>query len=177
MVIMLRKGGINMLKVSAIADFFIYKSQFDEKPSYTITPLKLQKLIYYSQAWYLAIEGDALFSNDIEAWVHGPVIPEIYHEYKKYGYNQIRKTIDHIPEEITSNAKINKILHSVWEIYKDFDAKELEKLTHSEEPWKHARKGLEPYESSNNIIKPCDMEAYYGKFVNRNKNEGENDIV
>jgi len=54
-----------------------------------LTNLKLQKLLYYSQAWYLALNDETLFSDDIEAWVHGPVVSSVYQEYKKYRYHDI----------------------------------------------------------------------------------------
>ena len=51
--------------------------------------LKLQKLVYYAQAWHLALRDVPLFEEDFEAWVHGPVIPALYQEYKKFGWRPI----------------------------------------------------------------------------------------
>jgi len=57
-----------------IADYFIYKGKEENKP---ITNKKLQKLLYYSQAWYLVFNKKPLFKDKIEAWVHGPAIRTI----------------------------------------------------------------------------------------------------
>lgn len=63
--------------------------QSEKSAESLITPLKLQKLLYYAQAWSLVFRGKALFYEDIEAWVHGPVIPLVYQRYKHHGYNLI----------------------------------------------------------------------------------------
>jgi len=147
-----------LMGVNRVADYFIYKSQYDSNINFTITPLKLQKLLYYSQAWTLALTGESLFEDDIQAWVHGPVIRSIYDKYKKYGYNQIRKEIK---SESNFDSRINAILEFVWSSYGHMDAKELEKQTHSEEPWITTRGDLPPTVSSNKVIKHCLMESYY----------------
>ena len=66
-----------------------FTCSLDREAGDSITHLKLQKLIYYSQAWSLALNGIALFEEDFEAWAHGPVIPEVYQEYKEYGFNAL----------------------------------------------------------------------------------------
>ena len=75
-----------MLNCFDIADYFVRLA--NETGDY-ISNLKLQKLVYYAQAWYLAISDEALFEEDFEAWVHGPVIPELYQEYKSFGWRPI----------------------------------------------------------------------------------------
>ncbi|MFM6174756.1 MAG: Panacea domain-containing protein [Sphaerospermopsis kisseleviana] len=57
-----------------------------------ISNLKLQKLVYYAQAWHLALFEQPLFNEDFEAWIHGPVVPELYHYYKKFGWRNISIT-------------------------------------------------------------------------------------
>ena len=153
------------INASDVAKYFIYKSQYDDNPNYTVTPLKLQKLVYYAQAWCLALKDNILFNDEIQAWVHGPVVYKVYKEYEKYGYNQIREKVNTIPDDIRSNNEVSEVLNAVWDIYKDYDAKQLEKLTQSEPPWINARGDLKPYEASNNHISRDDMKKYYGKFT------------
>ena len=69
-----------------IEDYFIALSNSVQS---LITNMKLQKLMYYAQAWHLAVIGDELFSDDFQAWIHGPVIPALYDKYKAYQWNPI----------------------------------------------------------------------------------------
>lgn len=155
-----------VINVQDVADYFIFKSNFDDKHRSTISPLKLQKLIYYAQAWYSTFnEGKKLFNDDIEAWVHGPVVPAIYHEYKQFGYNDILKNVNRTPSSIETCTNIKGILDAVWEMYSEYDAKALEKLTHSEMPWKKARGNISPYEPSNAKISVESMAEYYKNYL------------
>lgn len=126
-----------------------------------ITPLKLQKLLYYAQAWSLVFRGEMLFAEDIQAWVHGPVVPSVYQKYKGYGYTTL-------PQE-TSSASLEseeiEVLDVVWSTYGSRSAKFLEALTHIEEPWQKARMGLLSTQVSNKTISPQDMKNYYSLFV------------
>ena len=78
-----------MINIFDLSDYLLYlgkeKSKVDgEEATSDITPLKLQKLLYYCQAYSLGLYGEILFSNIIEAWEHGPVVPEIYNKYKSH---------------------------------------------------------------------------------------------
>jgi uncharacterized phage-associated protein len=121
-----------------------------------ISNLKLQKLVYYSQAWHLALHEQPLFNEDFEAWVHGPVIPELYQNYKHFGWKPIQ-------EEITLDLpeKTRSYLKEVADEYFSCDAYELEQMTHWEAPWQKARVGLMPDQPSNNIIQKMWMQEYY----------------
>jgi uncharacterized phage-associated protein len=132
---------------------------------YSVTPLKLQKLLYYAQAWYLAFRNKPLFKESIEAWVHGPVVPQVYRKYKQYGscvLSDVVKLINLEPDEL-------EILDLVFKNYGPLDGKNLEDLTHSEKPWIKARSGLDDNQPSNRVISIGDMKNYYSKFI-------ENDI-
>ena len=86
--------------IEEIAKYFIYLSNKEGRP---VTNKKLQKLLYYAQAWYLVKKGKKLYEDDIEAWVHGPTIPHMYRQYKEYGYQPITKeNIDVNSIKITS---------------------------------------------------------------------------
>ena len=125
----------------------------------SMTHKKLQKLCYYAKAWYLAIYGENLITEQFEAWVHGAVQPDLYQEYKYFGFSYIPRTTETecsgIPEEYVSFAR------EVYAAYGEFDGDQLEKLNHSELPWKNARKNLKPWENSSNVISEEDMKTYY----------------
>ncbi len=124
-----------------------------------ITNKKLQKLLYYTQAWNLALKEEQLFPEFFEAWVHWPAIRGVYGSYKKYWFNPItevnEKIIKTIPEDVLS------FLDNIWNVYGRLDADYLELLTHSEKPWQEARNGLQSHESSSIVISPETMRDFY----------------
>ncbi|MCL6464295.1 MAG: DUF4065 domain-containing protein [Acidobacterium ailaaui] len=126
-----------------------------------ITNLKLQKLLYYAQAWHLALYDTPLFRERIEAWIHGPVIPTVFRHFRQYGWQPIpvQKISDPLSEH--SQAHLNEVLR----VYGKLDGPALERLTHREAPWRDARKGLTPDEPSNRIITHEAMKRYYGARV------------
>ena len=127
----------------------------------SITPLKLQKLLYYAQAWSLVFRDQTLFDEDIEAWVHGPVVPNVYARYKQYRYNSL-------PQEKQNNfisTEEAEILLTVLKAYGAMSGKSLEHLTHSEYPWVKARAGLRIDQKSQRKILIQDMKRYYSRFV------------
>lgn len=127
----------------------------------SITPLKLQKLLYYSQAWSLVFRGKPLFYENIEAWIHGPVVPPVYRHYKQYRYSVIP---DETPLHLLYDSEIS-ILNLVLNRYGRKSAKFLEDLTHSEDPWLASRRGLSAQELSNRKIPLKAMRDYYTQFV------------
>lgn len=146
---------------SNIADYFIWKSAQEGKP---ITNKKLQKLIYYAQAWHLVFnEGKPLFNEDIEAWVHGPVVRSVYQLFKKFGFNPIISKVDKNPIE---DIQEKELLDQVWKIYGTMDAEYLEMLTHREDPWQKARQGNESTERSSTVIDLGQMESFYRSKLN-----------
>ena len=130
-----------------------------------ITPLKLQKLLYYAQAWSLVFRGKIFFYEDIEAWIHGPVVPRVYRHYKQYGYSTLPQ------EDFFSKLKDDEIniLNMVWMSYGKKSAKFLEELTHSEYPWIKTRTGLRVDQPSTKKISLRDMKNYYIQFVESNQ--------
>ena len=125
-----------------------------------ITNLKLQKLLYYAQAWHLAFCDDPLFDDPIEAWVHGPVVPEIFRTYRHLKWSPI----PNVGRPIES-VDIAEHLRDVWKVYGGFNATKLERLTHKEDPWKNARRGLAPDVPSRNIISTRSMKTYYQSLI------------
>jgi uncharacterized phage-associated protein len=83
---------------SRVAEWFINRA--DRQAGDDMTHLKLQKLIYFAQAWHLANTGEPLFSEEMQAWTHGPVVPSVWHKYKQFQWESIPPTagdvdIDH----------------------------------------------------------------------------------
>ncbi len=136
----------------------MYLAAKEEKP---ITNKKLQKLVYYAQAWSLVLKNKRLFEEPIEAWVHGPAVRSLYIQYKKFGFNPIQEEIKN--NTINIPEKTKELLNSVWKAYGGLDAGYLEVLTHSEDPWREAREGLQDCESSKNEISLITMKEYYSK--------------
>lgn len=146
-----------MLSCFDVADYFIWLA--NQTGSF-ISNKKLQKLVYYAQAWHIALYDKPLFEEDFEAWVHGPVIPALYQNYKSFGWQPILKDADpKLPEDIL------QFLHEVAEEYFTCDAYELEQMTHVEEPWNRARGDLPPDAISNETIEKEWMKEYYGARV------------
>lgn len=144
-----------MKDIREIAQYFLCKSPMSHK--------KLQKLCYYAQAWYLANYGDALMPNRFEAWVHGPVSPDLYFQYRDWGWADIPKR-DVVPE-FTSCEK--DVLDKVYNVYGSYTADELEAISHREMPWQKARRGSSPSDYSRNPISMNDMRDYYGERINK----------
>ena len=143
-----------------IARYFLCR--VDREAGDTISPLKLQKLVYYAQAWSLVLRNQPLFEQDIEAWVSGPIVREVWDEYQAYKYRDIPApgTL-----ESTFNADELEVLEEVWDAYGDLSAKRLQDLIHSETPWLNARQSLEPAQKSTHTISHADMKSYYANFV------------
>jgi uncharacterized phage-associated protein len=130
-----------------------------------VSNLKLQKLLYYAQAWYLAFHGKPLFRDRIEAWVHGPSQPEVYAHFRSWGVKPIE-----IPgEQPQLPDKIENHLRDTLEAYGRFSAYDLERLSQSESPWQEARKGLATDEPGNSVMDLKVMSRCYRTRLNEQK--------
>jgi uncharacterized phage-associated protein len=123
-----------------------------------MTAWKLQKLVYYSQAWSLVWDDRALFPERIEAWANGPVCVPLYEKHK--GEFQI-STLQKGDSTVLSKDQ-RETIDAVIKHYGNFSAQYLSELTHAERPWKEARKGLKPGERGNHRITLDSMAEYYG---------------
>ena len=133
-----------------------------------LSNLKLQKLLYYLQSWHLAKFEKKLFTGDFQAWVHGPVLPAVYQDFKHFKWNPIDKDV----ENGYYKTFLNELTEEQCEIIKDVvrqyfgeSAYELELMTHREDPWIKARKGLSNDEPSENLIETQWMIDYYKQFL------------
>ena len=118
--------------VRDVANYFL--SLCDTDAGDGISNLKLQKLLYYAQGFVLALTGKKLFNENIIAWQHGPVVEEMYYEFKGAGSNHIEITISDI-SPILNNLEIKEILDEVFQVYGQFSAWKLRNMTHQERPW------------------------------------------
>jgi len=150
-----------------IADYLLALANETGEP---ITNLKLQKLVYYAQAWHLANYSKPLFKKDFEAWVHGPVIPELYQSYKEKGSSPIETDLELNKVEKRFNKKTLGFLEEFVSVYMPFTAYQLEQMVHSEDPWIKTREGREPDERCNDSIPKDLIMKFYGEKIKNKAN-------
>lgn len=128
-----------------------------------VTPLMLQKLLYFIQGIYSALYGKPLFEEDCRAWVHGPVYPEVYTLFRDFKYNPIddvrfgllKGTDDVLTEE--ERDVIDRVVNT----FGIYGGKVLERITHNEGPWKSARKGYGDQVPSSELVSKDSIRKYY----------------
>lgn len=147
-----------MYNIFDVANWFIAKGG--------ISPKKLQKLVYYAYAWYIVFMNDSsnyinnrLFNDRPEAWIHGPVFPNLYRKYKEYGSDPIDEDVC----VINFNTETEDVLNQVWDVYGDFNGNELESISHQELPWINARGDCFMYQASDNFISDEDIFICYSQ--------------
>lgn len=128
-----------MASVFDVAKYILSLS--DEDVGDLISNLKLQKLVYYSQGFHLAMHNRPLFTESIEAWDHGPVSPLLYSAYREYGGGAIPKPVDFDNSHLTQDEK--ELLEEVYEVYGQFSAWKLRNMTHDEAPWNNTNRSEE----------------------------------
>ena len=125
-----------------------------------ITPLALQKILYFAQGFQKAFTDAFMFEEDCEAWVHGPVYRNVYEKYRSYGFNPIEeKELSFENINLTEDEK--ELLNHVVLYFGCYSGKILENMTHSEEPWRAARRGLKDWENSDRIIDKEEIDSYF----------------
>ena len=135
----------------------------------TMTTMKLQKLVYYSQAWSLVWDEEPLFEENIEAWANGPVVRDLF-DYHRGMYEISAMPIGN-PRLL--NQVQQETVDAVLEYYGDKSAQWLIELTHMEDPWVQARKGLPKLERGNRIISLDAMADYYSSLPVEDNYENE----
>ncbi len=124
-----------------------------------VTTMKLQKLVYYAQAWHLVFHAEPLMPEVIEAWPQGPVTRALYERHR--GVRQVSKWPWGDGEKLT--AAEQDTVRWVLEKYSAFSAESLSEMTHMEAPWRMARGVLKPDERSSAPIDPQQMKHFYGR--------------
>lgn len=147
-----------------IARYFIKKGM-SEKDIAKLTNLKLQKILYYAQGWYLANFDKPLFDDTIEAWKYGPAIRTVYQEFQDSGSSILDVPVE--KWEIDElDKKTKNFLDDVWEVYKKYSGSDLITLTHSEKPYKDARKNIQEGDYSNVEISQLSMQNFFKEKLN-----------
>lgn len=156
--------------VNTMSEFVIL---FCQNLGVTISPLKLQKLLYYVQSWHIAkFEKELLFDSLPEAWVNGPVYREVYNQHKKafFKNTNITTTLDEaqLAEQLSlkqTNLNLDanqlNLLTKVLEAYSKLSDERLVLMTHSEKPWNDARRGLSPIQRCEDKLS---VDAIYDYF-------------
>jgi uncharacterized phage-associated protein len=139
---------------SAVADYLLTQAR---EAGELLTNLKLQKLLYYAQAWHLALRDRELFSEDFRAWVHGPVLLSQYHRFKDFKWASITAEIE--PPDLS--GELTEHLDMILEVFGPETAIALEQMTHAEKPWLEARGDLAPFEPSSAVISKATMKDFY----------------
>lgn len=114
-----------------IAAYIVELSQNTGEP---VTNMKLQKLVYYTYAWYAAEKGKPLFEEPIEAWKYGPVVASVYEAYKSFGADVIKAPQEGDSKNLDSFTI--SLIDDIFKVYGGKSAIELVELTHSEAPWR-----------------------------------------
>lgn len=160
--IWLQKEECGMASIFDVAKYLLSKSP--------MSPKKLQKLCYYCEGWSLALrDGKTLFPERMEAWVHGPVCPELYRNYRGYGWDDIPQYTAGNFGNLSSDDK--DVIDAVFSAYGNLDGDSLEFLTHNEKPWIAARHGIDPEIPSNELISQGIMREYFVSVAERMQTE------
>lgn len=131
-----------------------------------ITPLALQKTLYYAQAFFFALFDEEFFPDTCQAWAHGPVYPDVYYKYREYGYNPIELPELSSEEDFTElTSREIELLDAIISTFGCYSGTVLEKMTHSERPWIEARGNLLPGDRSVTEIKKETIREYFKQVV------------
>lgn len=157
----------------AIANCFLNRG-FRDKIS--IDPLKIQKLIFYANGYYLALKGTPLINESFEAWPKGPVVSSLYREFKDFGFSPITRLAEELDWDFAENVPVpipdgdkalEKVIDFVWISYSKHPSSVLSAMTHQDGgPWDRANKDnvhrLRGYDIKTEYIK-----EYFDKLVNK----------
>jgi len=147
-----RGGGSNEGKITSVVHYLLAKCE-------DITPLALQKLLYYAQSFHKVFHDEFLFTNDCEAWVHGPVYRVVYEKYREYSYNPIEKPPTFGDNEIEQTE--SELLDAIIVNFGCYSGRILEKMSHIEKPWRMTRKGLQDHEVFDGVISKDLINEYF----------------
>ena len=128
----------------------------------SMTAMKLQKLVYYAQAWSTVWDERTLFRSKIEAWANGPVVHQLYSHHR----GKFKVSVADIPGDLRKvDAKARETIDAVLKYYGEKPAYWLSQLTHQEAPWRDARQGVPAGVRSSVEIKPAALQEYYSSLV------------
>lgn len=155
-----------MNNIHDIADYLIDKLSYGGKTD--LTMLKLQKLLYYAQAWYLVNNNNRLFDGPFQAWVHGPVNRDVFDRFKDTHYlYTVAKPCDKQATYKTENIseEDRRYLDDFLEVYGSSTGTDLERQSHFERPWLEARGNIGPLDACTNEINEEIMREFYSSLL------------
>jgi uncharacterized phage-associated protein len=143
--------------VGEVANYILDLADRDDV---AVSPMKLQKLVYLAHGWYLGIVEEPLIDEVVEAWQFGPVVPSLYHEFKRFGSGRIvgdrftraRMTPAgkwklercELPDDTEEASRARELIDRVWDVYKGYSAVQLSNLTHQDgTPWSETWKAMD----------------------------------
>lgn len=134
------------MRYSAIAIANAFIEQSNNGKTNNLTPMKLQKLMFFAQSWYLKSNHSALFDGYFERWQYGPVLPEIYHEFKSFGAQSINEFGTSMWSEYqtvdSSDYQVTEFLEQIISAYGDYSGTQLSWMTHQPETaWSKGKVG------------------------------------
>ena len=128
-----------------------------------MTAMKLQKLVYYCQAWSLVWDSEPLFEEPIEAWANGPVVPELFDAHR--GKFKVAKGSIRYGDPAALNEVQKETVDAVLGHYGDRSSQWLSELTHAEGPWREARRNLPAGVRGKEVITNAAMDEYYQSLL------------
>lgn len=153
----------------ALSEKMLLTISYIFKKTGEVTPLALQKMLYYIQGIYTVLFGTELFNEECEAWAHGPVFKDVYEVFKSFKYNPIDDVrfsmFQNRFKELSDNER--KVIDLVIESFGMYSGKILERITHDEDPWKDARRNCLPEEPSNEIISIESIKKYFSEVAEK----------
>ena len=144
-----------MANVYDVANSFLLLDKLNDGEG--ISHLKLQKLVYYAQGFYLALFDTALFDERIEAWTHGPVSPDLYETYKNHGRSLLNANDSF--DSAVLNEYERDLIDEVNNVYGQFSAWKLRNMTHDDSPW-------QAHEANADVIPQDEMKDYFKGLLN-----------
>jgi uncharacterized phage-associated protein len=120
--------------------------------------MKLEKLVYYVEAWHVAMTDSPAFGEPVEAWRDGPVVDHLYQQHKRSF--RVHSWPSGDPSKLSPLTR--ELVRTVCGVYGDLSGDDLSELTHAEEPWRAARRGYADHERSRRAISHDLMRNYYG---------------
>ena len=154
-------------KIDIVVDYLLNKCE-------DITPLALQKLLYYVQGFYYAFVNQFIFDENCEAWVHGPVFRDVYFKYREYRFDPI--SVSETPDDLSLTVSEKAIIDSVIKNLSCYSGKVLESFTHAETPWLATRGDLPATVSTDRKIEKKLISDYFTAVKEKNNMLNPSDI-
>ncbi len=133
-----------------------------------LTNMQLQKLVYIAHGYSLAVLGKPLFSDEVQAWEYGPVVPILYKPLRKYGAGFVTEPVLTADSPVRQDSEEMSIIQSVWNAYGKYSGPQLSAITHAEgTPWN------EIWEHNKHAVIPNDLiEQHYRHLLNERTKSG-----